>query len=208
MLNDSVGSPDMVTFPGDPIISKDLNGIITSWNDAATSVFGFTSHEAVGKHISIIIPAALINEENSYDEQIKGGLGVKHYQTIRQRKDRSNFAASVTISPIKNAEANVIAISILSMDVSERKSNEYHTSLLASIINCSDDAIISKNVNGIITSWNEGAEHLFGYTAAEAIDQHISLIIPVYKLDEEATIISKILNGEKIDHIDTVRKCK
>jgi PAS domain S-box-containing protein len=77
--------------------------------------------------------------------------------------------------------------------------------LLAAIVDSSDDAIISKSLDGVITSWNAGAERLFGYSAKEAIGQHISLIIPANRRDEETIIIERLRRGERIDHFDTVR---
>jgi PAS domain S-box-containing protein len=80
--------------------------------------------------------------------------------------------------------------------------------LLAAIVDSSEDAIVSKTLEGIITSWNAGAERMFGYTASEAIGRHISLIIPVNRRDEETVIIEQIKRGERIEHFDTVRICK
>lgn len=77
--------------------------------------------------------------------------------------------------------------------------------VLASIVNTSDDTIVSKTLQGIITSWNAAAERMFGYTREEAIGQHISLIIPVSRLKEEEFIISRIKSGEKVNHFETVR---
>ena len=77
--------------------------------------------------------------------------------------------------------------------------------LLAAIVDSSDDAIISKTLDGVITSWNAGAERLFGYTAREAVGQHISLLIPINRRDEEAAILERLRRGERIDHFDTVR---
>jgi two-component system sensor histidine kinase UhpB len=77
--------------------------------------------------------------------------------------------------------------------------------LLAAIVDSSDDAIVSKTLDGVITSWNAGAERLFGYTASEAVGQHISLIIPVDRGDEETVIINRIKKGERLEHFDTVR---
>jgi PAS domain S-box-containing protein len=77
--------------------------------------------------------------------------------------------------------------------------------LLASIVDSSDDAIISKTLEGVITSWNAGAERLFGYTAKEAIGQHISMIIPLDRHDEETSILARLNRGERIDHFDTIR---
>jgi PAS domain S-box-containing protein len=77
--------------------------------------------------------------------------------------------------------------------------------LLAAIVDSSDDAIISKSLEGIVTSWNAAAERLFGYTAKEAVGQHISFIIPINRLDEEVAILERLRRGERIDHFDTVR---
>jgi len=82
------------------------------------------------------------------------------------------------------------------------------TGLLAAIVDSSDDAIISKTLDGVITSWNSGAERLFGYTAREAVTQNISMIIPVERRDEETTILARLSRGERIDHFDTVRRRK
>jgi two-component system sensor histidine kinase UhpB len=81
-------------------------------------------------------------------------------------------------------------------------------SRLAAIVDSSDDAIVSKTLEGIITSWNRGAEQLFGYTAAEAIGQHISLIIPEDRKDEEVDVLARLRRGEKVDHFETVRRAK
>ena len=80
--------------------------------------------------------------------------------------------------------------------------------LLAAIVDSSDDALVSKTLDGVITSWNAGAERLFGYTASEAVGQHISLIIPANRRNEEPVIIERIKKGERIEHFDTVRMRK
>jgi PAS domain S-box-containing protein len=85
---------------------------------------------------------------------------------------------------------------------------EESTALLAAIINSSDDAIVSKTLEGLITSWNAGAEKIFGYPAAEAIGQHISLIIPSDRHGEEVVVLERVSRGEKIDHFETVRQAK
>src|SRR5437867_4524765 len=80
--------------------------------------------------------------------------------------------------------------------------------LLAAIVDSSDDAIVSKTLDGVITSWNRGAEQLFGFTAAEAIGQHIFLIIPADRRAEEEDVLARLRRGEKIDHFDTVWQAK
>ena len=85
---------------------------------------------------------------------------------------------------------------------------EETTALLAAIVDSSDDAIVSKTLDGIITSWNRGAERIFGYTAEEAIGQHIKFIIPLERHPEEDNVLAQIRRGEKVDHFQTVRQAK
>src|SRR4051812_40456031 len=92
--------------------------------------------------------------------------------------------------------------------MSERKQPEEITGLLAAIVASSDDAIISKNLDGIITSWNKSAERIFGYTPEEAIGQHITLVIPAERHAEEADILARVRRGERVDHFLTVRRRK
>src|SRR6202020_2626709 len=100
-------------------------------------------------------------------------------------------------------------------DITERKQveaalgeSELKLRSLASIVESSDDAIVSKNLDGIITSWNRGAERIFGYTAEEAIGQPITIVIPQDRQDEERVILTRIRRGERIDHFETVRQRK
>lgn len=94
------------------------------------------------------------------------------------------------------------------MDISERKLMEEKQATLAAIVNSSDDAIISKTLDGIITSWNHSATKMFGFTQKEAIGKHISIIIPEERIAEESVIINSIKRGEKIDHFETIRVAK
>src|SRR5687768_16795027 len=94
------------------------------------------------------------------------------------------------------------------MDMSDRKSAYETQSRLAAIVEASDDAIVSKNLNGVIQSWNPGAERIFGYTAAEVIGRHIDVIIPHELRDEERSILSRLQQGQRIEHFETVRMSK
>jgi PAS domain S-box-containing protein len=106
--------------------------------------------------------------------------------------------------PLRQPDGEVVQLAI-SRDVTVRKRAERTTGLLAAIVDFSDDAIISKNLNGVITSWNRAAERLFGYLADEAIGQHITLIIPADRRNEETEILARIRRGERVDHFETVR---
>jgi len=192
----------------DAIISKTLDGTITSWNPAAELMFGHTQQEAVGKNISLIIPEELLTEEQTIISRIKRGERIDHYETVRKKKDGTLFLVAVSVSPIKDENENIIGASKIARDITEQKSSEQKQAMLAAIVDSSDDAIVSKDLSGIITSWNHGAEKIFGYSAAEAIGKHITLIIPEDRLDEETVIINKIRKGERVNHFETIRKRK
>ena len=110
--------------------------------------------------------------------------------------------------PVLNASGDLVQFVGSSTDITERKRAEQATRLLAAIVESSHDAIVSKSLNGVITSWNKGAERLFGYAAEEAIGQNITLIIPPERRDEERTILEQLRRGERVDHFETVRMRK
>jgi len=110
--------------------------------------------------------------------------------------------------PVLNASGDLVQFVGSSTDITERKRAEQATRLLAAIVESSHDAIVSKSLNGVITSWNKGAERLFGYAAEEAVGQNITLIIPPERRDEERTIVEQLTRGERIDHFETVRMRK
>ncbi len=110
----------VVESSDDAIVSKDLNSIITSWNPGAERIFGYTAAEVIGKSIRIIIPAHLQDEEDVVMARIRAGEKVDHYETIRQRKDGSTLAVSLTVSPIKDDNGVIVGASKIARDVSDR----------------------------------------------------------------------------------------
>jgi len=198
----------IVESSDDAIISKDLNGYVTSWNGGATRMFGYTPAEILGRHITIIIPFERRSEEDVVLDEIRQGRRVEHFETVRCRKDGSLFDVSLTVSPIHSSDGHIIGASKIARDISEKKQFERDALRLAAIVASSDDAIISKNLDAIIQSWNAGAERLFGYTAEEAIGRHITLIIPEDRLSEEVHVIAQIIAGKSVEHFETVRQHK
>ena len=198
----------IVDSTDDIIISITLDGIITSWNKSAERVFGYTSKEAIGSHITLIIPKNRFEEEDDILARVRRGESIDHFDTIRQRKDGSLIDISLTISPIKDPVGRIVGASKVAREITERKSAERSIALLAAIVDSSDDAIVSKTLDGIITSWNRSAQRMFGYTSEEAIGKLITLIIPRDRWDEEANIIHRLRRGERVDHFQTVRRRK
>jgi PAS domain S-box-containing protein len=198
----------VVESSDDAIVSKDLNGIITSWNRAAERIFGYMADEVIGRSIRIIIPADRQSEEDMVLARIRAGEAVTHFETIRQRKDGTLIPISLTVSPIFDDDRRVIGASKIARDISERAQAGIATRRLAAVVESSDDAIVTKDLNGIITSWNAAAERMFGYTAAEAIGRSIRMLIPEELQDEEDMVLARIRAGAKIDHFETVRQRK
>ena len=198
----------IVESSDDAIVSKDLNGIISSWNGGAERLFGYTAEEVIGKPITILIPAERQAEEIEILGRIRRGERVDHFDTVRQRKDRSLVEISLTVCPIKTADGKIAGASKTARDISDRRRAEEHAQRLAAIVESSDDAIVSKDLNGIINSWNGGAERLFGYTAEEVIGKPITILIPPDRQAEEIEILGRIRRGERVDHFDTVRRRK
>src|SRR5687767_4804733 len=168
----------IVDSSDDAIVSKTLDGVISSWNRAAERLFGYTAAEAVGQHIFLIIPDDRRTEEEEVLARLGRGETIDHFETVRQTKDGRRIPISLTVSPIRDAAGRIIGASKVARDISERQQSDEIRARLAAIVDSSDDAIVSKSLDGVINSWNRGAERLFGYTAAEAVGRHIFLIIP------------------------------
>ena len=121
----------IVESSDDAIISKSLDGIITSWNKGAERIFGYLAEEVVGKPIIILIPPDRHNEELVILERLRRGERVEPYETVRRRKDGSAVDISLTVSPVKNIDGKIIGASKIARDITERKRNEAQIALLA-----------------------------------------------------------------------------
>jgi PAS domain S-box-containing protein len=121
----------IVEFSDDAIVSKDLDGIILSWNRGAERLFGYSSSEVVGKPITILIPSDSQTEEGRILGRIRRGERVDHYETVRRRKDGSLVDISLTVSPIRDADGTIIGASKIARDITERKRREELVDLLA-----------------------------------------------------------------------------
>ncbi|MFT3880715.1 MAG: PAS domain S-box protein [Gemmatales bacterium] len=202
---------------GDAVITTDMEGRITNLNPVAESLTGWKNAEAVGQPLDIVFH--IVNEdtrkpvENPAFRALKEGVivGLANH-TILIGKDKTERPIDDSAAPIRR-ETKVTGAVLVFRDVSERRRLEKQlmerlasSRILASIVESSDDAIISKSLDGTIRSWNAAAERLFGYTADEAVGQHISLIIPADRADEEAKIIARIRAGDVVNHFDTIRQ--
>ena len=195
----------IVDSADDAIIGKTLASVITSWNRGAEQIFGYSAEEAIGQSIRMLIPPDRQSEEDEILERLNKGERIEHYETERIRKDGTRITVSISVSPVKDANGNIIGGAKIARDVSYQKRSDEIRARLAAIIDSSEDAIISKTLQGIITSWNGSAERLFGYTAEEAIGKSILILFPPERHSEEALILDKIRRGERIEHYQAER---
>ena len=198
----------IVESTDDAILSKDLDGIIRSCNAAAERIFGYSREELVGRPVRILIPPDRQAEEDDILARLRRGERIDHFETVRITRDGRLIDVSLTISPIIDDEGTVIGASKIARDITERNRAREREAYLAAIISSSTDAIISKDLNGIITSCNESAERIFGYSAAELIGRPIQLLIPRERYAEEDMILTSLRAGERIEHLETVRVAK
>lgn len=198
----------IVASSDDAIISKNLQGIVTSWNAGAQRLFGYLPQEMIGHSLLKLFPPGKANEEQFILEKIIAGEKVHHFETVRLHKDGTPLNISVTISPICDQHGRVIGASKVARDITEYMRLDREAQRYQAIVQSSDDAIISKTLSGIVTSWNRGAQTMFGYSAEEMIGQPMLILLPADRQDEETSILDRLRKGEKVEHFETLRVCK
>jgi PAS domain S-box-containing protein len=192
----------------DAIITQSLDGTIETWNRAAERMFGYTTGEAVGRHVSFLVPPERLGEEDDAMDRIRRGDPVKHFETERISKNGQRIPVSITISAVLTQTGEIYGVSRIARDLTERRALERNASHLAAIIDSAEDAIASKDTNGIVRTWNKGAERMFGYTSEEMVGESIRKIIPRERWQEEDEVLARIRSGRSIDHFETVRQRK
>jgi len=198
----------IVESSDDAIIGMTLEGLIISWNEAATRIFGHKQSDAVGQPITGLIPKEFHDESLRMLEKVRRGERVDHFETTRVTKDGCRIRMSLTLSPVRDATGVVIAASETSRNIEAQKRAERASAQLAAIVASSEDAIVSKSIDGIIQTWNAGAQRIFGYSPEEIIGKPITTIIPPELHDEESMIIERIRAGQSVEHFDTMRVAK
>lgn len=197
---------------GDGVITADTEGLVTFLNPVAESLTGWTRAEAQGQPLEKVF--RIVNEdtrqevENPALRAIREGVVIAlANHTLLISKDGREIAIDDSGAPIRSGTSSVGAVLVF-RDISERRQGEQARALLAGIVDSSEDAIVSKSLEGIITSWNAAAERMFGYTASEAVGKPINIIIPAEHQDEEKVILSQLRLGRRVDHFETIRVTK
>ena len=198
----------VVASSDDAVISQALDGTIETWNRAAERLFGYAAAEAVGRPIELIVPWDWRPDEARVIAQVRRGEAVPHFETAAMTKAGQMVPISLSISPVLTPQGEVLAISRIARDLSQQKELERQAFRLAAIVDCSVDAIVSKDLNGVIQTWNKAAERMFGYRADEVIGKSILVIIPEDRHPEEDSLIGRIRAGMTVEAFETVRRRK
>jgi PAS domain S-box-containing protein len=222
-------STDLLETLPDAIVAVDRNGIIVQVNSQAQELFGYNRGEMIGQKVEMLVPESFRRQHHNHRSQFAHTPKMRrmgaNLDLSGRRRNGSEFPVEISLSPV-STENGMIVLSAI-RDISDRKrmaeelrraSEELHRrtveqlgeyrARLVSIIDSSEDAILSKDLNGIITSWNRGAEHIYGYTSEEAVGKHISLLTTSDDAGEISEILGKIARGETIDHHESVRVTK
>jgi len=195
------------------IYTVDADGRVTLYNEAAVTLWGRDPelekdrwcgcHKAYASDGSDLRP-----EDYPIVTTIKTGRGVRGKEVIIERPDGTRRNILAYPEPFFDDDGKVIGAVNMLVDITERKRSEEAVRRLAAIVESSDDGIISKDLNGIITSWNDSARRIFGYRAEEIIGKSITLLVPSDRMDEETHILASVRRGEPVHHYETVRRCK
>jgi PAS domain S-box-containing protein len=153
----------------DAIVAKDLNSIITDWNQSAERIFGYGPKEIIGKSVLTLIPKDRHSEEQDILKRIRRGEVVDHYETVRRRKDGTLINVSLTISPVKDLNGKIIGISKIVRDITRQKRAEQRLAEQSRLLDLSSEAILVRDTQDRITYWNHGANELYGYLPEEAL---------------------------------------
>ena len=228
MVEVLLASELLETLP-DAIVAVDRDGTIVQINSQAQALFGYSRSELIGQKVEMLVPESFRRQHHQHRENFaetpktrRMGADLDLYG---RRRNGSEFPVEISLSPVSTENGTFVLSAI--RDISDRKriaeelrraNEELHRrtteqlgeyrSRLASIIDSSEDAIISKNLDGIIASWNKGAERIYGYTPEEAVGKHISLLAPRDRQHEIPEILQRIAGGESVEHHESVRVTK
>ena len=210
----------------DAVAAVNQQGVIIRVNSQTESLFGYTRDELIGQKIEMLVPERQRPQHHLHREHFhqqpkirRMGSGLDLYG---RRRDGSEFPVEISLSPLATVDGMIVLSVIrdisdrkriedelrrVNEELDRRKSRELRDSQnrLALIVDASQDAIIGKNLDGIVTHWNQGAEHIYGYTAEEMIGRSISVLAPKERADEISGILEKIRHGERVEYFESVR---
>ena len=195
----------MVQVSADAVFAATPEGLITLWSPAAERTFGVAAGDAIGQPTALVLPDLLPGDEQDLVRRASRGETVTRRSAAGRAQGGRALDLWLSAAPVRAADGSISGVLLVARDLAEARRGAVEKARLAAIVDSSDDAIISKTLSGVITSWNRGAEGIFGYSAAEVMGQSIRIIIPPERQGEEDHVLGRISRGESVDHFDTVR---
>jgi PAS domain S-box-containing protein len=191
----------------DAIIVVNQSAVILLVNAQAEKLFGYSREELIGRPVKILVSENFRDQHSQQHSRFLAAPperpAMAGLELFGLRKDGTEFPIEIRLSPLDTKEGVLVSSAI--RDISERRRTEEDLRRLASIVACSDDAIVGKTMEGIITSWNAAAERIYGYSASEAIGQPVTMLVPLDRSDEVPCLLERLKRGETVDHFETVR---
>ncbi len=183
------------------------DGTLLFMNGQGLEMIGATAaDDVIGRSVYDVIAPEDRERYRAFNGSIcRGGKGSLEFDVVGLTGVRCHMETHA--APLQHTDGTTVQLA-MTRNITKRREAERSAQLLAAIVDSSDDAIVSKDLNGIITSWNHSAERMFGYTAAEAVGKSITILIPPERLNEETEIQSRLRRGERVDHFETVRRGK
>ncbi len=212
-LHDEASAHQVLDGLAAAIYVTDAAGRITYYNEAAAVLWGHRPELGQAQWCGswkLFWPdgTPLPHAQCPMAVTLREGRPVRGMEAIAERPDGTRIPFIPYPTPLHDASGRLIGAVNMLVDLSDRRDTERAAQQLSAIVESAEDAILAKDLNGVITSWNSGAERLFGYTADEAVGRPITMLIPADRLDEEPQILSRIRAGERVEHFDTVRRRK
>ncbi len=192
----------------DAILTFTPDGFVVSWNRGAEEIFGYTFAEVIGKHAEMLMAPERLQGLVDLTQRVLQGIHVSQLETLCRRKDGRIIHVSVDGAPITSATGDVVALSVILRDITERHAAEQARALLASIVESSDDAIHAVSLEGTILSWNRGAETLFGYSSHEIVGKSGEILAVPGCEDHVKQWLLAVGGGRAIRSFDTVLQGK
>ncbi len=183
------------------IYAVDRDFRVTFWSPASEQLFGWSAAEIIGQELRNI-PDEYLAEAAAFRARLLAGEKLPILEIERMRKDGTHLLLRNATAPTRDHEGHITGILGISQDISAEKESELALRRLAAIVQASDDSIISLTPDGLIASWNAGAEQIFGYKADEVMGKSIFMLTPTERLDRGQALLARILEGQRADHIN------
>lgn len=186
-------------------IAAAADGRIVAWSRGAEEIFGYPAGDALGRPVDVLVPPDRIDEERAVFDRVLAGERIEHHETERVTRGGVPTGLCITLGPVRDEAGSIVGVSMIAHDNGQRRRARGLRAELASMVNSSSDAIVSEDRDGIVTTWNAGAERLYGYPAGEAVGRPVSMLVPAHRSGEERRILDRALAGDLVEDHETER---